>query len=119
MATVMAAASQLANYPSGMILASRVERIAAVTLHISLSVLVWFAAKNAKRFWLFPLAIVLHALVDAVAVAMARFVSNVWIIEGAVYVLTIGCVALAWLAWKRCAQTSEPEPLATIPLEEA
>jgi uncharacterized membrane protein YhfC len=36
-----------------------------VALHVSLSVLVWFAAKNGKRFWLYPLAILLHLVVDA------------------------------------------------------
>lgn len=117
--TITYAAGQLLGVPSWMFLASIVERIAAVALHISLSVLVWFAAKNAKRFWLFPLAILLHALVDAAAVAMARFVSNVWLIEGAVYALTIGCAVLAWLAWKRNARKSEPEPLETIPAEAA
>ena len=117
--TITYAAGQLVNLPSWMFLVSIVERIAAVTLHISLSVLVWFAAKNAKKFWLFPLAILLHAVVDAVAVVLARFVTNVWHIEGAVYVLTIGCVALAWLVWKRNAHSDEPELLEPIPAEAA
>ena len=110
-ALTISAASQLASYPAWMFLVSLVERVAAVTLHISLSVLVWFAAKNAKRFWLFPLAILLHALVDAAAVVLSKYVSNVWLIEGAVYLLTAGCVALAMLVWKRNAQSGEPAAL--------
>ena len=42
--------------PFWMFFAGAVERIAAITIHMALSVLVWFAAKNSKRFWLFPLA---------------------------------------------------------------
>ena len=110
-ALMLSAAAQLADYPSWMFLVSLVERVAAATLHISLSVLVWFAAKNAKRFWLFPLAVLLHALVDAVAVVMSKYVANVWLIEGAVYLLTAGCVALAVLVWKRNAQSGEPAAL--------
>ena len=92
------------------------ERIGAVALHISLSVLVWFAVKNKKRFWLFPLAIVLHALVDAVAVIMSRFVSNIWLIEAAVYLLAGVCVVLAVIVYKRNSKPAEvaAEPAADI-----
>lgn len=54
-------AQQLIDTPSWYFLVGAVERIAAVIIHVSLSVLVWFAAKNGKRFWLFPLAIFLHS----------------------------------------------------------
>ena len=48
----------LANTPSATFLMSIVERISAVALQISLSVLVWFSVKGGrKRFWLYPLAI--------------------------------------------------------------
>ncbi len=100
-------AAQLATLPSTTFLVSIVERIGAVALHISLSVLVWFAVKNKKRFWLFPLAIVLHALVDAIAVVMSRFVSNIWLIEGAVYLLAGVCVVLAVIVYKRNAKPAE------------
>ena len=76
-------------------------RPSAVALHVSLSVLVWFAAKNNKKFWLFPLAILLHLVVDAVAVILSRLGVNVWIIEGAVYVIAAGLVFLAIAVWKK------------------
>ncbi len=78
------------------------ERFAAVALHISLSVLVWFAAKNTGRnFWLFPLAIFLHLLMDAFAVILSHYTSNLWLIEGAIYALSAGCVVIAIAVWKK------------------
>ena len=91
----------LSGVAPGMFLVSIVERVGAVALHLSLSVLVWFAAKNKRAFWLFPAAILLHALVDAVAVILASYVENVWLIEGVIYLMSTGCVLLAVAVWKR------------------
>lgn len=91
----------LINTPSWTFLAGAAERIAAVTIHVSLSVLVWFAAKNAKRFWLYPLAILLHLLVDAAAVILSGSGVNVWLIEGCVFVLAAAFVVLAVAVWKK------------------
>lgn len=95
------AARQLAGTPFWMMLVGAIERISAVAIHVSLSVLVWFAAKDGKKFWLFPLAILLHLLVDAVAVILSRSGVNVWIIEGVVCALAIGLVFLAVAVWKK------------------
>ena len=65
-----AQALQIAALPSTIFLAGGVERMIAVAIHVSLCVLVWFAAKDGKKFWLFPLAILLHLFVDAVAVIL-------------------------------------------------
>lgn len=97
----------LAGTAPGMFLVSIVERIGAVAMHIALSVLVWFAAKDNKRFWLYPMAVLLHAFVDAFAGIMAGYVSNVWLIEGAIYVLCGGCVALAVVVWKKYADNNK------------
>ena len=113
-------AQQLLITPSWMFLVGAVERIIAVMIHVSLSVLVWFAAKNNKRFLLFPLAIFLHLLVDAVAVILSRSGVNVWIIEGAVFVLAIAFVLLAIAVWKKnhVAQIEEAATEATEPAAE-
>ncbi len=90
-----------------------IERFAAVALHISLSVLVWFAAKNGgRRFWLFPLAIILHALMDMVAVILSHYTSNLWLIEGAIYALSAACVLIAIIIWKK--YNSENDSFAEI-----
>lgn len=109
-------AQMLINTPYWMLLVGAIERIAAITIHISLSVLVWFAAKNGKRFWLFPLAILLHLFVDAVAVILSGAGLSVWIIEGAVYVIAIALVFLAIAVWKKnhTAQAEETPAAQTI-----
>lgn len=91
----------LATTPSGAFLLSIVERVAAVVIQISCSVLVWFAAKDSGHFQFFPVAVLLHAFVDAFAVILASYTANVGMILVMVYVLA-GCYA--WLAvavWKR------------------
>ena len=90
-----------------------IERFAAVTLHISLSILVWFAVKNGgERFWLFPFAIFLHAVADAATVILAHHISNLWIVEGAIYALSAACVIIAIIVWKKC--NSDKDPIAEI-----
>lgn len=102
--TLQTTFAMLTNTPSALFLMSVVERISAVVLQISLSVLVWFAAKDGgKRFWLYPLALILHAFVNAVAVILSRYVSNVWIVLGAVYVITVCFVVIAIMVWKKFA----------------
>ena len=40
------------------------ERVFAVLYHIGASVLVFYACKDKKKFWLYPLAIVIHTILD-------------------------------------------------------
>ncbi len=113
--TLNATFAALSGTPSAAFLMSIVERIAAVALHISLSVLVWFAAKDGgKHFWFYPLALILHAFIDAVAVIASRYVSNVWIDLFAVYIITACCVVIAVAVWKKCASNKD----AAIPIGE-
>lgn len=63
--------SQLTAYSQvtyGNLAISVLERIAAMTLHVSLSVLVMEAVMVKGRIWLYPAAIVIHALMDVPAV---------------------------------------------------
>lgn len=91
----------LSATPSGDFLMSIIERIAAVAIHLSLSVLVWFAVKKGgKCFRLYPLAIFLHTLVNAVAVVLARYVPSIWIVLVVLYVITACFVAIAARVWK-------------------
>ncbi len=102
------AAQQLAAMPFWMFLVGAVERMSAVALHVSLSVLVWFAAKNNKRFWLFPLAILLHLVVDMAAVVLNGLGLNVWILEGIVIVLAALLIVLAVVVWKKNHTVEQP-----------
>lgn len=101
LAQMTAAFETLATTPSATYLAGIVERLAAVALHLSFSVLVWFAAKEKRLFWLYPLALLLHAGVDFAAVVIAGSVTNVWVIEGAICILTACCALIALCVWKK------------------
>ena len=78
-----------------------VERIPAIAVHISFSVLVWFAVKNKGQFYLYPAAILIHALFDAIAGSLSLMKVNIAIIEISFYILVIPVVCLAIFIWKR------------------
>lgn len=63
-----------------------VERIFAVLFHIGASILVFYASKDKKRFWLYPLAIILHTGMDFVAALSIFGVIDLslWALEGIV-----------------------------------
>lgn len=70
-AEITAGIQSLAGLPATLFLLAGFERIAAMTLHTALSVLVFAAVRYGRR-GLFPLAILLHALADFFAVVVSR-----------------------------------------------
>ena len=64
---------QLQTLGAGTLLIGLWERFSALILHLGLSMLVWVAVrKGGKWLWLFPGAIVLHAIVDAGTVLLQK-----------------------------------------------
>ena len=61
-----------------------IERIFAVLFHIGASILVFYACRDKKRFWLYPLAIVLHTGMDFIAGLTIFHVISLspWMLEG-------------------------------------
>lgn len=84
-------------------LLAMVERCAAMTCHIAFSVLVWFAAKKPGKVWLFPLAILLHALLDGLTVILAARLP-VYAVEGCLAVLAAAFALVARIVWKKNAE---------------
>jgi len=80
-----------------------VERAVAITSHICLSVLVWFAAKKPGKGWLFPLAVLLHAALDAATVLLAPTLP-IPAVEGCLAVLVLLLVLLTRQVWRRYAE---------------
>jgi len=80
-----------------------VERCAAMTTHISLSVLVWFAVKKSDKLGLFPLAILLHAAMDGLTVILAARLP-VYAVEGCLVVMAVMMAILARTVWKKNAE---------------
>lgn len=72
-AQLQAQLDQLQTIGAGTFLIGLWERFSALVLHLGLSMLVWVAVrKGGKWLWLFPIAIVLHAIVDAGAVLLHK-----------------------------------------------
>ena len=98
---VRATISQLSDSSVGDWLMGLWERISALILHLSLSVLVWVAArKGGKWLWLFPAAILLHALVDGVAVILSKSASML-ATEAILFAMAIAVAALAFQAARK------------------
>ena len=87
---------QLKTGSAGSYLFGLWERFSALILHVSLSILVWAAVrKGGKWLWLFPAAILLHALVDGVTVILSKSAGTATV----ELILTAMAVAVAGLAW--------------------
>lgn len=86
----------LAATPSYLFLISGVERMLALTIHIALSVIVFYSVYEPRKIWLYPAAIALHAAVDApAALAQAYKLTNMLEIEAVILVMTAALAALA------------------------
>ncbi|MBR2294791.1 MAG: YhfC family intramembrane metalloprotease [Clostridiales bacterium] len=69
---VQSVIDSLTGFTFTTLLAATVERVFAVLFHIGASILVFYACKDKKKFWLYPLAILLHTAMDFIA-ALALF----------------------------------------------
>ncbi len=90
----------LISTPSYQFLLGGVERLFAILLHISLSVLVWFSVKWEGKLYLYPLAILFHFAVDAAAALLSGLGVNVVVIEAVVAVLTTAVAFFARRLWR-------------------
>ena len=91
----------LAETPSWMFLIGILERLLAVALQLSLSVIVWFAAKETKNTGLLFAAIFLHMLVDGCTVVLSQNGMHAMLIEGILLIFVIAYVLIARFLWKR------------------
>lgn len=78
-------------------LAGGIERLAAITLHIALSMLIWMVVTKRLPLWGYALAIGLHALANLPAGLYQVLGLNMWLTEAVVVVVT-ACIAFA--VWK-------------------
>ena len=97
---VLEAAAQLAATPAVMFLWAAVERLGAIVLHLSLSVLVFAAVRQPGKTWLFPAAILTHAAADFIAV-----VSNAYLPVAATEIIILIVAALAALFARKIYRT--------------
>lgn len=86
--------NQLTNTSSITWLMPGIERIMAMAIQISLSVLVFYAVKERKYIFFF-LAIIFHAVIDfPAALYQAGVLTNIYIVEGITLLLSIGLIIL-------------------------
>lgn len=97
LATMTSTFQQLADTHPLAYLLALVERVPAIALHVTLSVLVWYSVKNSDRWYLFVIAILLHTLTDAVMSYLTLTGCPVLVIE---LILYIAAGALCWFARK-------------------
>lgn len=89
-----AAVEGLAALPVTIYLWAGLERIIAITLHMSLSVLVFTAVTRPGKRWLFPAAILLHAAADFTTVVSAAYLPT----AAAELLAAAWALVLVWLA---------------------
>lgn len=83
--------AQINTAGAGDVLWAVLERIIAMTLHISLSVLVFIAARDRQQRRLYPIAIVLHMLCNVpAAMAQRGILTQTWLVELLTLVLVCG-----------------------------
>ena len=99
----------LRNTAPGMYFVSLLERIIAIPIQLALSVLVWFAAKQKGKWYLYPVAILLHFLVDAILVVVAHYLTSTWLIYTILIAETVPLVLFAYAVWKRNARKEVQE----------
>ena len=83
------AITALQTTPAWQFLMGGAERIFAILLHLALSVFVWFAVKNKDKRYLFPFAILVHALVDGATVILSEKDLPIYVLEAVVAVLAL------------------------------
>ncbi len=86
----LAIPKQLAAFSVATLGISIFERIFAVLFHIGASLLVFYACKDKKKFWLYPLAIILHTVMDGMLGLNMKGIINLsdWSLE--MIVLVVG-----------------------------
>ena len=96
-------------------LVSVIERIIAMTLHVCMSVIVMKAASVKGKIWLFPAAILLHAIFDVpAALGQRKVIPNVWIVEICLAVIAAVMVLIALKASKIKQPAPEAETEANV-----
>lgn len=72
------------------------ERILAMSLHIGLSIIVFASVMMKRKWWLFPAAIILHALANTTAAMMqAGLLTNIYLMYSWLIIMTIATITIA------------------------
>ena len=107
-AQVQAQFAQLETLGVGTLLTGLWERFSAIVLQLGLSVIVWTAVRRGGRWlWLFPAAILLHAMVDAVAVLLMKS-AGMLVTEIVICAVAVAVAAIGWMLAKKFPDDAAP-----------
>ena len=95
-----------ASFNFGLMVLNVIERLMAMTLHIGLTVIVYYGVVNAKKIWL-PVAILLHGLTDALAALYQRGAVPIWSVEVWMALWTALTVVIAVRLYGKLGETDE------------
>lgn len=101
-----AAVQGLAAIPAATYLWALFERIPAVAFHMAASVLVFAAVSRPGKAWLFPLAILFHAVLDFAAVAANAYLP-IPAVELLIMGLSLAAVRVAFRVYKNLQEKPE------------
>ncbi len=90
------AVAPLGTLPAWQFFLGGVERILAIFLHLGLSLLVYQAVRNRGKWYYYPLAILLHMVINAVVIMIANN-GNLVLAEGVTFA---GTAAVVWFSWQ-------------------
>ncbi len=98
--------------PGWIALLPLLERLIAMSLHISLSLMVLRAFQTRKALWVVA-AILYHALVDFGAGLLSHSVTNLWLMEGIIFLFALPGLIWAFLTYRQEGRSN----MARLPLE--
>ncbi len=101
---IYSTAAQIAGIGFADISLGLAERVFAFLFHVGASILVFYAARDKGRFWLYPLAVLLHTAMDTFAALYTTkvIVVSTWAVEAVVTAAGILIFFSAWiLLYKR------------------
>ena len=123
--TILQAASSIRFSTAGI---AMFERISAMMAHIGLSMMVFVAARRKGMLWLYPAAVLLHALLDVpAAFFQLGILRSLWVVEGSAFVAGLVYLLAGWKLLNRYSDTEPegnnpsgeaPEALGSVPAEE-
>lgn len=96
---IVMAVQELIAAPPYQFLLGGAERIFAVTMQISLSVLVWFSAKKQGSRHLYPLAILIHLVADTLPIMLSGIGMPVVLVEAVIGIMAVLVAVYAKRVW--------------------
>ena len=87
---------------AGAFWAGGVERIAAMALHMALSILVWMAVTRRVPIWYYFAAVLLHAAANIpAALSQLGLLRSMWCIEGIILAVNAAVCLFVWTVYRK------------------